>query len=150
MTSVTTPFNPNDGHKYVSDKDKFDSQEDMILHMNDPRYQNEQGYRDAVAKMIANSDAGLLGLTPPRIGDEGSDDVEIVNDWVKQTFGNPLYKTSAIYRRQVAEAVASQDYDHLIEGRINHRGGCTRVSIPSTDETGPNAPQRTPQSNPKE
>lgn len=148
MPKISIPLNPNDDNQYISDNGSFDSQEEMLLTMRDPRYQNEQGYRDAVAKMIANSDPEVLGLNPPRLEDAGATNDELVNDWVKQAFGNPLYKTSAIYRRKVEEAIAGQDYDNLIKGRINYRGGHTsrgliQVRMMSADnDTGPNASER--------
>lgn len=143
VTRISIPMNPNDDNKYISDKESFDSQEEMLLHMRDPRYQNEQGYREAVQKMIANSDAEALGLNPGALDYQGESNDELVNDWVRQAFGNPLYKTSAIYRQKVADMVAGSDYDHLIQGRINPRtGGCTRVTIMSADkDTGPDAPK---------
>ncbi|MCS6319980.1 MAG: hypothetical protein H8K05_19865 [Nitrospira sp.] len=100
-----------------------------------------------MTKLLANSDPQILGVRPPRVEEHASDNDEILNDYVRQTFGNPLYKTSAIYRSQVADALASDASDPLVKGRINYNGGnstggCIRVTMPFGDVTGPMPPER--------
>lgn len=155
MPSVAIPFNPNDENEYDSNNDKFNSQEEMLKCMQSERYKNDQGYRDIVAKLLANSEPHVLGVSPPHDAEHASVNDEIVNDYVRQTFGNPLYKTSAIYRRQVADTLASDAIDPLLKGRINYKGGnnnggCIRVSLPFGDSTGPMPPERQSQEDQEE
>ena len=154
MGAVCVTYNPDDSEnrKYVTENgnNHYESQEEMLEHMLDKRYAHDAGYRAKVQEMISNSDPKVLGVGPREESDYdiNSEDVAIIREQAEQLFGNPLYKTSAIYRRSVHERLSDPSVDAALKPFLNSQatGGTIRIQFEGTD-TGPIAPAPTPDTN---
>ena len=134
MGAFCVTYNPDDSEnrKYVTENgnNHYESQEEMLEHMLDKRYAHDAGYRAKVQEMISNSDPKVLGVGPREESDYdiNSEDVAIIREQAEQLFGNPLYKTSAIYRRSVHERLSDPSEEGLVRLilRIKPRGPTNR------------------------
>lgn len=154
-TRVTLNFDSSEGRKYVTENgnNHYESQEEMLEHMADPRYKQDEAYRAKVQEMIGNSDPKVLGVGSREESDYdiNSEDVAIIREQTQQLFGNPLYKTSAIYRRGVHQQLSDPAVDAALKPFLNPHGtrGTTRVQLhgEETGSTAPTPPPNTSDSN---
>lgn len=143
-TDAENPLGISPPDKYESNRPGFQDQAEMVAAMKDERYQTDEGYRQHVAKMISESDAVEIGLESRGYSDNG-DQVDAVHDYIKQVFGHPLYKTSPLYRAQVAAAIAADPtVDQMF---VQPLGGVNRFQV-EPEITGPEAPAPKPRYNP--
>ena len=138
---------PVEPEKYLSSQPRFETQEEMVAAMRDPRYETDEGYRRKVAEMLNDSDGVALGVEQrPAQFDEG-DKVDAIHDFIRQQFSNPLYKTSALYREQLKELIKNDPMvDELFVRPLHPLGGVARFQVEPT-LTGPMAPEK-PKYNP--
>lgn len=146
---VSCNDNPNDdGHEYELPKQSFfKTQAEMTKAMANPLYKKSEGYRQVVRKMISNSDPVALGLQEAR----GNDRFEYEQQrtaMAREVFRNPLYKTDARYRAQVAAMCASEEADQffpeLSQAQVERKaaqskGGSYEVPTKLTGPVNPNA-----------
>jgi hypothetical protein len=127
-------------NQYKSTRPHFETQAEMTKAMRNPRYQTDEGYRQHVATMIQNSDAVELGLEQRSVID-GGDKVEAIKEWATQAFKDPRYKTSALFREQVKEAIRQDPLiDQVFVQPLHPMGkGMQRFQV-EPEITGPEAP----------
>lgn len=139
---------PVEPEKYVSSKPRFETQEEMVEAMKDPRYQYDEGYRRKVAEMLNDSDGVALGVEQrPAQFDEG-DKVDAIHDFIRQQFSDPRYAKSALYREQLKELIKNDPMvDQLFVRPLHPMGkGQARYQV-EPEITGPLAPEK-PRYNP--
>ena len=105
---------------------------DVVSAMSDPRYAKDEEYRQIVHRLMAESQ-GVINSGDATQG-QNTDDLEAAIDIAKQAFGDPRYKTSAAFRREVNLAIA-QDTTTQVEPLNKF----TRIELPA-NESGPMAP----------
>ena len=146
-TDKENPLGISEPEKYVSTRPHFETQEEMTAAMKDPRYGTDEGYRQHVYQMIAASDGVALGVEQGPSQIDGGDQVEALHDWVRQAFSDPRYKTSALYRAQLMEAIRQDPtIDKVFVQPLHPMGGVARFQVEPTI-TGPMAPEK-PKYNP--
>jgi hypothetical protein len=129
-------------NQYKSTRPHFETQAEMTAAMRDARYQYDEGYRQYVAKMIEASDAVELGVEQ-RSNIDGGDKVEAIKEWATQAFRDPRYKTSALFREQVKEAIRQDPHiDQVFVQPLHPMGkGGARFQV-EPEITGPLAPEK--------
>lgn len=101
----------------------FNSEQEMIDAMSDERYsapgQAGAHYRELVALMLKQSDfSGQGNVLTTNEGKAAArkaqvlldEDKQIIREHAQALFDNPLYETSALYRRQVREQIAANPH----------------------------------------
>ena len=140
----------NDGasneYEHESGRNRFDSQQEMIDAMRDPRYRSDRGYEKFVKTCIANSDPRVLGVPGAPAVERKTEAVssEILHEQAMNMFASPLYKTSPSYRKQVEDflrgnmSAVDQMYGSSIRKDV---GEVTRIEFRG-DISGPNRPEK--------
>ncbi len=140
--------------EYLNRIGAFKDRAQMIRMMSDKEYRTNPAYRAMIERAIQNSDPVALGLEQPAPEEDNTETMETRVDAARQAFGDPRYKTSALYRRQVADMIAELPSAPLPPGKT-HRiqitgdtGEMTKITgfqslcIQSPGQpSGPNKPQ---------
>lgn len=132
--AVNVP-DPNAVNPYLKDFDSswgFNSEKEMVDAMSDPRYsslsQDGMHYREAVGKMLAQSDFGN-NLTSNEAKASArkarylrDEDHQIAREATLALFNTDLYRTSAAERRRVRELIAANQ-EHIEQALPETRNG---------------------------
>lgn len=139
---------------YLNRIGAFKDKAHMIRMMANKEYKVNPAYRAMIERAVHNSDPAALGLEQAAPQEDNTETMEARIDATQQAFGDPRYKTSALYRREVADMVAALPSAPLPPGKthriqiIGDAGAMTklegfsslRIQAPA-QPSGPNAPQ---------
>ena len=105
----------------------FRNQGALTTAVSDERYQTDANYRAEVQRLVSKTDEEVMvGKQKPYDG-SSIEAMEVETDWLVSQMARPEYKTSALFRRQVAEHIArSQSNVRLQRGS---QTGCHRVML---------------------
>lgn len=90
----------------------FETQEDFMTALADPRYESEPDFREAVAIMRGQSDFGDLTSNAAKAAERKAqwlrdEDHQIAQEAAQALFNTDLYRTSAAERRRVRDLIAA-------------------------------------------
>ena len=133
----------------------FESKQEMADYVGDSRYKTDSCYRGIIEDILKKTDPAILNLVREAPVDHTGEFLER-KDAVQQQFDDPRYKTSALYRKSVAEQVQK-----FSPGQTADPKGGGRVEIAASGDaiakltpfsvltirsaatiTGPNAPEK--------
>jgi hypothetical protein len=114
--------------------DRFHSQDQVVAAMSDERYKSDASFRRAVILLVHASNMDEINLgTKREDSGRGVEQLEIQQDYTRQLFSDPRYKTSAVYRREVEDFVRSNTPSEILSSNPTDP---VSVSL-STDPSGP-------------
>lgn len=147
-----TGFMPDED--YLNRIGAFKDKAQMVRMMGNNEYRTNPAYRAMIERAIQNSDPVALGLEQPAPQEDSTATMEARIDAARQAFGDPRYKSSALYRRQVADMIAElpsaplpPGKTHRIQitgdgGELTKIEGFSSLCIQSPGQpSGPNKPQ---------
>lgn len=121
--SFTTSPNANE---YVTDR-VISGKADVLSCMPDPRYKSDPHFREFVKGLMQQAESQGVSVNLSSGSEMGvlekamaadnanSDNIQEQKENILTLFKNPLYKTSAAYRNQVAAVIAQSDPRHMQE-----------------------------------
>ena len=115
----------------------FRNQDALAVAVGDPRYANDSAYRDAVSKLVAKTSEGVLVGHQPKYDGTAFEECEQDTETITRAMQNPLYQTSAVYRRQVQAQIAASMSPRALRHQSGTDTGAHRVMLSSDASVDP-------------
>ena len=114
----------------------FRSQDALVNAVGDPRYASDAEYRRVAQEVMTRTDGGIIAGSQPREDGRLVERMAVESEWLTEQMAKPEYRTSALFRRQVADHIA-RSQSAVRHVALGSAAGCHRVSMGMNESVAP-------------